>query len=51
MSIECFVQRLLNPYRGVMHTIRYAAAEAVTLDGAHFQNSMHAIGCHNLNLP
>lgn len=36
MSIECFAQRLLNPYRGVMHTIRYAAAEAVTLDGAHW---------------
>jgi len=36
MSIECFAQRLLNPYRGVMHTIRYASAEAVTLDGAHW---------------
>ena len=36
MLIECFAQRLLNPYRGVMHTIRYAAAEAVTLDGAHW---------------
>jgi hypothetical protein len=36
MSVECFAQRLLNPYRGVMHTIRYASAEAVTLDGAHW---------------
>lgn len=36
MSVECFAQRLLNPYRGVMHTIRYASAEAVTLDGLHW---------------
>lgn len=36
MSVECFAQRLLNPYRGVMHTIRYASAEAVTLDGVHW---------------
>lgn len=36
MSVECFSQRLLNPYRGVMHTIRYASAEAVTLDGLHW---------------
>ena len=36
MSVQCIAQRLLNPYRGVMHTIRYAAAEAVTLDGAHW---------------
>lgn len=33
MSVECFAQRLLNPFRGTMHTIRYEAAEAVTLDG------------------
>ena len=31
--IECYAQRLLNPYRGVVHTIRYASAEAVTTDG------------------
>lgn len=31
--IECYAQRLLNPYRGVMHTIRYKSAEAVTTDG------------------
>lgn len=36
MSVEYFAQRLLNPYRGVMHTIRYASAEAVTLDGVHW---------------
>ena len=33
MSIECYAQRLLNPYRGVVHTIRYESAEAVTTDG------------------
>ena len=33
MRVECFAQRLLNPFRGAMHTIRYQAAEAVTLDG------------------
>lgn len=33
MAIECYAQRLLNPFRGTMLTIRYEAAEAVTLDG------------------
>ncbi|MCA1979007.1 MAG: hypothetical protein LDL19_07175, partial [Thiobacillus sp.] len=33
MQIECYAQRLLNPYRGVMHVVRYASAEAVTTDG------------------
>ncbi|MEW6118942.1 MAG: hypothetical protein AB1593_02505 [Pseudomonadota bacterium] len=33
MQIECYAQRLLNPYRGVVHVIRYASAEAVTTDG------------------
>lgn len=36
MTVECYAQRLLNPYRGTMHTIRYEAAEAVTLDGVHW---------------
>lgn len=36
MSVECYAQRLLNPYRGTMHTIKYEAAEAVTLDGVHW---------------
>ena len=31
--IECYAQRLLNPFRGVVHTIRYQSAEAVTTDG------------------
>jgi len=33
MRIECYAQRLLNPFRGVMHTVRYLSAEAVTTDG------------------
>jgi hypothetical protein len=33
MQIECYAQRLLNPFRGVVHTIRYKSAEAVTTDG------------------
>jgi hypothetical protein len=33
MQIECYAQRLLNPFRGVMHTIRYQSAEAITTDG------------------
>lgn len=36
MTVECYAQRLLNPFRGAMHTIRYAAAEAVTVDGRHW---------------
>ena len=33
MQIECYAQRLLNPFRGVVHVIRYLSAEAVTTDG------------------
>jgi hypothetical protein len=33
MQIECYAQRLLNPFRGVVHVIRYESAEAVTTDG------------------
>jgi hypothetical protein len=33
MTVECFAQRLLNPFRGVMHTVKYGAAEAVTVNG------------------
>jgi hypothetical protein len=33
MQIERYAQRLLNPFRGVMHVIRYESAEAVTTDG------------------
>ncbi|UCH54103.1 MAG: hypothetical protein JSW09_04825 [Pseudomonadota bacterium] len=33
MDVEYYAQRLLNPFRGVMHTLRYRSAEAVTVDG------------------
>jgi len=33
MEIECYAQRLLNPFRGAVHVIRYQSAEAVTTDG------------------
>jgi hypothetical protein len=33
MSFEHYAQRLLNPFRGAMHTVRFQSAEAVTLDG------------------
>ena len=33
MAFESFAQRLLNPFRGAMHTLRYESAEAVTVDG------------------
>jgi hypothetical protein len=36
MRIECYAQRLLNPFRGTAQVIRYASAEAVTTDGLHW---------------
>lgn len=36
MVFEYYAQRLLNPFRGAMHTLRYGAAEAVTVDGVHW---------------
>jgi len=33
MPIECYSQRLLNPYRGTMQVIRFESAEAVSTDG------------------
>lgn len=36
MPIECYAQRLLNPFRGTLQVIRYAAAEAVSLDGVNW---------------
>jgi hypothetical protein len=35
-GIECYAQRLLNPFRGVVHVLRYQSAEAVTTDGVHW---------------
>ncbi len=36
MTIHCFAQRLLNPFRGAMNIIEHAGAEAVTGDGVHW---------------
>jgi hypothetical protein len=36
MEIECYAQRLLNPFRGVINVIKYQSAEAVTMDGVHW---------------
>lgn len=35
-AIQCYSQRLLNPFRGVVNIIRYRSAEAVTSDGIHW---------------
>ena len=35
-TIQCYSQRLLNPFRGVMNFITYESAEAVTTDGEHW---------------
>lgn len=36
MEIFCYAQRLLNPFRGVINVIKYQSAEAVTMDGVHW---------------
>lgn len=36
MTIRCYGQRLLNPFRGVMNIIEQEGAEAVTVDGIHW---------------
>ncbi len=36
MDINCYAQRLFNPFRGIMNVIAYAGAEAVSLDGLHW---------------
>ena len=36
MSVICYAQRLLNPFRGVVNVIKYQSAEAVTMDGVHW---------------
>jgi len=35
-AVNCYSQRLLNPFRGVVNIIRYKSAEAVTSDGIHW---------------
>jgi hypothetical protein len=36
MAPTCYAQRLLNPFRGVMNVIEHEGAEAVTIDGRHW---------------
>jgi hypothetical protein len=36
MAISRYAQRLLNPFRGVMNIIEHQGAEAVTVDGVHW---------------
>lgn len=36
MAVEYYSQRLLNPFRGCIQAVRYEAAEAVSMDGAHW---------------
>lgn len=35
-TIQCYSQRLLNPFRGAVNVVRYKSAEAVSSDGAHW---------------
>jgi hypothetical protein len=35
-DVYCYAQRLLNPFRGMLHTVAYASAEAVSTDGVHW---------------
>ncbi len=35
-EIITYAQRLLNPFRGVVNVIKYRSAEAVTMDGVHW---------------
>ncbi len=36
MSVICYSQRILNPFRGVMNIISTGGADAVTIDGHHW---------------
>ncbi len=31
MDIQCYGQRMLNPFRGIINVIKYKAAEAATV--------------------
>ena len=36
MTVEYYAQKLLNPFRGCIQVIRHASAEAVSMDGVHW---------------
>ncbi len=41
MTISCYSQRILNPFRGVMNIISIGGADAVTIDGYHWTLYIH----------
>jgi len=36
MTFQCYSQRMLNPFRGIVSYISYRSADAVTADGSHW---------------
>ncbi len=36
MTFDCYSQRMLNPFRGIVSCVRYKSADAVTADGKHW---------------
>lgn len=41
MPVNCYSQRILNPFRGVMNIISIGGADAVTIDGSHWTLYIH----------
>jgi len=41
MPVNCYSQRILNPFRGVMNIISIGGADAVTIDGYHWTLYVH----------
>ncbi len=41
MPVNCYSQRILNPFRGVMNIISIGGADAVTIDGHHWTLYIH----------
>ena len=41
MSVSCYSQRILNPFRGVMNIISIGGADAVTIDGTNWTLYVH----------
>ncbi len=41
MPVNCYSQRILNPFRGVMNIISIGGADAVTIDGYHWTLYIH----------
>ena len=46
MSVNCYSQRILNPFRGIMNIISIGGADAVTIDGINWTLYVHdTFGC------